>query len=81
MALSPNYYAPKVQRLEKILAQKTAPKVPERRSYGNFREVIQNRHFLKKRYGGTKENFSKIFQKVDLVWKAQKHTCANGIIL
>ena len=81
MALSPNYYALKVQRLEKILAQTAAPKVPERQGYGNFRELIQNRHFLKKRNGLTKENFSKIIQKVDLVWKAQKHTCANGIIL
>ena len=57
MALSSNQYALKVQRLEKILAHKAAPKVPEWPSYGNFREVIQNPHFLKKRNGGTKENF------------------------
>ena len=81
MALSSNFYAFKVQTLETILAQTAARKVPEWPSFGNFREVIQNPHFLKKRNGGTKENFSKIFQKVDLLWKAQKHTCANGIIL
>ena len=71
-----------MQRLEKILAQKTAPKVPEWPSYGNLGgKVTQNPHFLKKCKGGTKENFSKIAQKVALVWKAQKHSGANGIIL
>ena len=70
MALSSTLNKFKVQTLENILAQTAAPNVPEWPSYGNFREVIQNPHFLKKRNGGTKENFSKIFQKVDLVWKA-----------
>ena len=70
-----------MQRRENIFAQTAAPKILEWPSYGNFREVIQNPHFLKKKNGGTKENFSKIFQNVDLVWKAEKHTCANGIIL
>ena len=36
MALSCNYYAVKMQRLDKIVAQKKAPKVPETPSYGNF---------------------------------------------
>ena len=63
MALSPNYYAPKVQRLEKILAQKTAPKVPERRSYGNFCEVIQNPHFVKRKERGDQGKFFKNFPK------------------
>ena len=36
MALSSNQYALKVKRLEKILAHKAAPKVPEWPSYGNF---------------------------------------------
>ena len=36
MALSSNQYALKVQRLDKILAHKAAPKVPEWPSYGNF---------------------------------------------
>ena len=50
----------KVQTLENIFAQTAAPEVPEWPSYGNFREVIQNPHFLKKCKGGTKGNFSKI---------------------
>ena len=70
-----------MQRLKKILAQKAAPKLPEWPSYGNFRKVTQDPHFLKKCKGGTKGNFSKIAQKVALVWKAQKHSGANGIIL
>ena len=81
MALSSNYYALIAPRLEKILAKTAAPKMPEWPSYGNFRKVTQNPHFLKKCKGGTKGNFSKIAQKVALVWKAQKHSCANGIIL
>ena len=67
MELSFKEYAFKVQRLGNILVQTVAPKVPEWPSYGNFCEVIQNPHFLKKRNGTTKENFSKIFQKVDYV--------------
>ena len=63
MALSSNQYALKVQRLKMILALTTAPKVPEWPSYGNFRKVTQNPHFLKKCKGGTKGNFSKIAQK------------------
>ena len=81
MALSSNFNAFKVQTLEKILAQTAAPNVLEWPSYGNFREVIQNPHFLKKCKGGTKESFSKIVQKVNLVWKGEKHSCANSIIL
>ena len=81
MALSFSLNALNVQRLEKILAQKAAPKVPERRSYGNFCKVTQKPHFLKKCKGGTKENFPKIAHKVAIVWKAQKHSGANGIIL
>ena len=67
MALSTNLDAIKVQTLETILAQTARPNVPEWPSYGNFREVIQNPHFLKKCKGGTKGNFSKIAQKVALV--------------
>ena len=69
-----------MQRQEKILTETAAPKLPEWPSYGNFRKVTQNPHFLKKCKGGTKGNFSKIAQKVALVWKAQKHTSANDII-
>ena len=67
MALSSYKYALIAPRLEKILAQTAAPKVPEWPSYGNFCEVIHNPHFLKKCKGGTKGNFSKIVQKVNLV--------------
>ena len=66
--------------LDKILAQTAASKLPEWPGYGNIRKVTQNPHFLKKCKGGTKGNFSKIAQKVALVWKAQKHSGANGII-
>ena len=66
MALSFNLYALNVQRLEKISAQKAAPKVHEWLSYGNFCKVTQNPHFLKNCKGGTKGNFSKIAQKVAL---------------
>ena len=81
ITLSFIYHALKVQRLEKILAQDADPKLPEWLSYGISRNVTQNPHFLKKCKGGTKENFSKIAQKVALVWKAQTHSGANGIIL
>ena len=81
MALSSNFFAFKAQTLENIFAQTAAQKVPEWPSYGNFREVTQNPHFLKKCKGGTKQNFSKIAQKESLDEKAQKHCGANGIIL
>ena len=67
MALSSNKYALIAPRLEKILAQNAAPKVPEWQRYGNFCKVNQNPHFLKKCKGGTKGNFSKIAQKVAIV--------------
>ena len=66
-ALFSNYYVLLEERLEKILAQKGAPKVPEWPSYGNVCKVTQKRHFLIKCKGGTKRNFSKIAQKVALV--------------
>ena len=81
MALSSYLHALKAQRLEKILLQKTAPKVTERRSYGNFCKVTQNPHFLKKCKGGTEGNFSKIAQKGPLASKGQEHSGANVIIL
>ena len=70
-----------VQTLENILAQTAAPNVLEWPSYGNFRELIQNPHFLKKCKRWTKGNFSQIVQKVNLVSKAEKHSFANSIIL
>ena len=70
-----------MQRLQKILAQKADPKVRELLSYGNSRKVTQKPHFLKKCKGGTKENVSKIAQKLALPSKTQEHSGANGIIL
>ena len=61
-----------MQRLEKILAQKTAPKVPEWPSYGNLSKVTQNRHFLNKYKTGTKENFSEIAKKSSPLLKGPK---------
>ena len=81
MAFYSNYYELLVQRLDKILAQKTAPKLPEWPSYDNLSKVTQNLHFLKKCKGGTKGYFSKIAQKDALAEKAQKRSGANGIIL
>ena len=70
-----------MHRLGNILVQKAAQRVPELPSYGNFGMVTKNPQFLKKGKGRTKGKFKKIGQKVALVWKAQKHTDANGIIL
>ena len=81
MALSSSLYALRVQRLEKILAKTAAPKVPEWPSYGNFRKVTQNPHFLKKSKGDTKRNFYKIAQKVPFALKGQKQSGENVIIL
>ena len=67
MLLTSNLYPLIVQKPEKMLARKAAPKVPQWPSYGNFRKVTQNPHFLKTCKGGTKGNFSKIAQKVELV--------------
>ena len=49
----------KVQRLETILAQKAAPKVPDLPSYGNFRQITQTRIFWKSAKGGPREIFQK----------------------
>ena len=48
---------------KRVWGKKPAPKVPEWPSYGNFRKVTQNSHFLKKSKRGTKGNLSKIAQK------------------
>ena len=57
----------KTKDWERLWPQKAAQRVPELPSYGNFRMVTKNPHFLKKFKGGTKGNFSKIAQKVALV--------------
>ena len=70
-----------MQKLEKILAQKAALKVLEWPSYGNFRKVTQNPHFLKKSKGETNRNFKKIAQNVPLASKGQELSGENVIIL
>ena len=50
--------------------KKRLQRVPEWPSYGNFREIIQNPHFLKKCKVGTKGTFSKIAQKDALAKEA-----------
>ena len=59
MSLSSKLYPLITQRLEKVLGQKAAPKLPEWLSYGNYRKVTQNPHFLKKCKGGHQRKFFK----------------------
>ena len=61
-----------MHRLKKILAQKAVKKLPQWPSYGNFRKVTKDPHFLTKCEGGTKGKFSQIAQKVALVLKGLK---------
>ena len=57
MALSSNKYALIAPRLEKILAQNAAPKVPEWQSYGKFRKVTLNPDFSDKVERGDQGKF------------------------
>ena len=66
MALSSNKNSLIAPRLETVLTQKAARKVPEWATYCKFGKVTLNPHFLKKWRRGTKGNFSKIAQKVAL---------------
>ena len=66
MALSSNLYALLLQRLEMILAQKTAPKVPEWPSHGNLGKVTLNPHFPKKWKGGGEGKYFKNHPKSTL---------------
>ena len=59
MALSSNKYALLAPRLEKILVQNAAPKVPERQSYGKFRKVTLNPDFSEKVERGDQGKFFK----------------------
>ena len=59
MALSSYKYALIAPRLEKILAQNAAPKVPEWQSYGKFRKVTVNPHFSEKVERGDQGKFLK----------------------
>ena len=60
--------------MDKILAHKAVS------SNGNFLQGHPKPEFSEKLQRGTKGNFSKIAQKVVFVGKAQKHSCATGIM-
>ena len=51
---------------KRFLRKNTSLKVPEWPSYGNFRKVTQNAHFLKKCKGGPREIFQKSRKKQPL---------------
>ena len=57
MAFSSYKYPLISPRLEKILAQNAAPKVPEWQSYGKFRKVTLNPHFSEKVERGDQGKF------------------------
>ena len=59
MALSSNLYALKLQRLEKILAQTAAPKVPNGQVMAYFARSPKTRNFWKSAKGGPKEILQK----------------------
>ena len=61
-----------LQRLEKILAQNAAPKVPQWPSYGNFCKVTLNRHFSEKEERGDQGKFFKNRPKSSLRLKGKK---------
>ena len=59
ISLSSNLYPLILQRLDKILAHKVAPKVPECPSYGNFCQATQTRILWESAKGGPREIFQK----------------------
>ena len=59
MALSSNKYALIAPRLEKILLQNTAPKMPEWQTYGKFRKVTLNPRFSERVERGDQGKFFK----------------------
>ena len=63
MALSSYKYALIAPRLETILAQNAAPKLPEWQSYGKFGKVTLNQHFSEKEERGDQGKFFKNRQK------------------
>ena len=58
IALSFSYYALKVETLDRILGQKTAPKIPEWPSYANFCKVSQTPHSEKVQRGDEEKFFN-----------------------
>ena len=67
-----------MQRLETILAQKAASKSARMAKLWQFSQGHPKPAFSVKLQTGDQGKFLK---KVALVWKAQKYTGANGIIL
>ena len=59
-------------RLEKILAQNAAPKVPEWQSYGKFCKVTLNQHFSEKEERGDQGKFFKKRQRSSPCLKGPK---------
>ena len=72
MAVSSYKYALIAPRLETILAQNPAPKVPEWKSYGKFRTVTLNQHFYEKEERGDQGKFYKNRQKSSPCLKGPK---------
>ena len=72
MALSSYKYALIVPRLEKILAQKAAPKMPEWQSYCKSRKVTLNPHFSEKEERGHQGKFFKNRHKTSPCLKGPK---------
>ena len=77
MAFSSYKYPVISPRLEKILAQNAAPKVPEWQSYGKFRKVTLNPHFSKKEERGDQGKFFKNRQKRSPCFVRPKSTLAQ----
>ena len=70
-----------MQRLKKILAQKQLQNCPNGQVMAIFARSPKKRIFWKSAKGGPREIFAKIAQKLALLWKAQKYSGANNIIL
>ena len=70
-----------MQRLEKILAQKAASKSARMVKLWQISKGHPKPAFSVKAQTGDQRKFLKNRQKVALVWKAQKHSGVNGIIL
>ena len=63
MALSCNYYAVKMQRLDKIVAQKKLQKCPKGQVMAIFETSPKTRFFLNSAKGGPRKIFKKLGQK------------------
>ena len=77
MAFSSYKYPLISPRLEKILAQNAAPKVPEWQSYGKFCKVTLNPHFSKKEERADQGKFIKNRQKRSPCFVRPKSTLAQ----